>query len=574
MKLFGLPIVAILALLPGLTTAQIAVSEPPESAVSEQDLRAQKLAVTLNYCHAALHRIRGAGSVDTVREEQLRILNNIDLNQINDPEVIALYRSILEEIGTLQISTREQQVISDGFQRDAQRKMGTDLFVMGAQAATGQLGSLIQTGAASWWDYRNTQARADAEHWKVERGQLQSVLNRSSTFLDSFWKLSRDNNIPDRWLLRSKDLDKLSENLSITDPETRLRALERQERFMQCYPPYWYYVARTQQKMGNTAAAEVTFRKLVEIGKGHFRQDDMLAGSLANLALMQESRQDRTALLTAQEAWEQSSVNWEANLICAAIMSRHQRYDLAEELLLCNVEESLEEEQSAVSLVWLYHATENRQQLAKMLQNPRYVSLIPIPGLLLCAQQLGSDNLPDAARTQLASTLTASPGRNGGVNTISVAAVHSWKLNEAEATITAGPQIFSYASYRQTETRTEVAYTPSLRSNVSRDPISGDLVMSLRYPSTPPVEVTLCPSRTVRAQRRNPPRISGVFGPLLGPPAAHQPNAAAVYKVSEIRIADLRLTFELTGTPLAQSEPSQLAADDDFRRPTHTTAFR
>lgn len=74
-----------------------------------------------------------------------RILNNIDLNQIDDPEVIALYRSILDEIGMVEISDRERTVITEGFRRGVQRKMGTDLFVMGAQAATGQVGSVIQT---------------------------------------------------------------------------------------------------------------------------------------------------------------------------------------------------------------------------------------------------------------------------------------------------------------------------------------------------------------------------------------------------------------------------------------------
>ena len=113
-------------------------------------------AVTLNYCRAALHRIRRAPSKKVLLEEQQRILNNLDLNQIDDPEVITLYRSILDEIGQVEISDRERAVIGEQFSRSVQRKMGTDFFVIGAQAATGQLGSVIQTGANSWWDYRST----------------------------------------------------------------------------------------------------------------------------------------------------------------------------------------------------------------------------------------------------------------------------------------------------------------------------------------------------------------------------------------------------------------------------------
>ena len=59
----------------------------------ETEVSRRKTAVTLNYCRAALHRIRKAGSKKVLFEEQQRILNNIDLNQIDDPEVISLYRS-------------------------------------------------------------------------------------------------------------------------------------------------------------------------------------------------------------------------------------------------------------------------------------------------------------------------------------------------------------------------------------------------------------------------------------------------------------------------------------------------
>lgn len=125
-------------------------------------------------------------------------------------------------------------------------------------------------------------------------------MTRSSSFLDSFWKLSRKNNIPDRWLLRDQDLDQLTEAMAIEKTDVRLRSLKRLERFMECYPPYWYYLARTQQQLGDADAAAETFRRLTEIGRGHFRQDDMLASSMANLSLIQESRRDPEAPETAR----------------------------------------------------------------------------------------------------------------------------------------------------------------------------------------------------------------------------------------------------------------------------------
>ena len=144
------------------------------------------------------------------------------MNQIDDPEVITLYRSILDEIGQVEISERERMVIGEQFTRGVQRKMSTDFFVIGAQAATGQIGSVIQSGASSWWDYRSTAIKRDTDIWQVEKTQFTTLMTRSSTFMDSFWKLSRKNEIPDRWLLRDQDLDQLSDTLEELDPDRRL----------------------------------------------------------------------------------------------------------------------------------------------------------------------------------------------------------------------------------------------------------------------------------------------------------------------------------------------------------------
>jgi hypothetical protein len=70
--------------------------------------------------------------------------------------------------------------------------------------------------------------KRDSDLWQVEKVQFTTLMTRSSTFLDSFWKLSRKNEIPDRWLLRDQDLDQLSDTLEEKDSERRLRMLARQ----------------------------------------------------------------------------------------------------------------------------------------------------------------------------------------------------------------------------------------------------------------------------------------------------------------------------------------------------------
>ncbi len=550
--------------------AQLLGDSREDASSREMDIVRRKTAVTLNYCRAALHRIRRTGTKQVLYEEQQRILNNIDLNQIDDPEVIALYRSILDEIGMVEISDRERTVITEGFRRGVQRKMGTDLFVMGAQAATGQVGSVIQTGASSWWDYRNNQLRRDSDLWAVEKTQFQSLMTRSSSFLDSFWKLSRKNNIPDRWLLRDQDLDQLTEAMAVEKPEVRLRSLKRLERFMECYPPYWYYVARTQQQMGDGEGAAETFRRLTEIGRGHFRQDDMLASSMANLSLIQESRRDPEAPETAQLAFEYSTRNWEANLVCAWILGRHKRYTAAEELILCNVDEQLETDQSSVALASLYYHAGDRKRLSGLLEEPEMVQRIPIPALLLCARLLGADELPASASQQLASTLTAVPRVIGRTSSISVAAAPGWKLNDAEASISDGLRTFEYSGHRDLQDRVEVSFSPSLNSPPTGDPGSS-LKLVLHYPQTPEVQITL--REDPQAAEEGPARgrqggLLPAFVPSLQRQSTAQENAVRIYRISEIEVAGTRLSLRPgagRGERIRAERPEVSGLDDDTR---------
>lgn len=512
--------------------------EPEQLIDSATETSRRNTAVTLNYCRAALHRIRRAPSKSVLLEEQQRILNNLDLNQIDDPEVITLYRSILDEIGQVEISDRERVVIGEQYTRGVQRKLGTDFFVIGAQAATGQIGSVIQTGANSWWDYRSTQIKRDSDLWQVEKTQFTTLMTRSSTFLDSFWQLSRKNEIPDRWLLRDQDLDQLGQSLAEPDAERRLRMLSRQERFMECYPPYWYYVARTQQELGDTQEAVRTFQRLTEIGQGHFRQDDMLASSMANVALIQESQRDPEAPHTAARAFDYSTRNWEANLVCAWVLGRHAEYRDAEDLLLCNMDEGLESDQTSVALVSLYFHSADKSKLKRLLEDEVIVRRIPIPGLLLCAHLLGPDDLPRGAETYLASTLTAVPRSSGKMNAISVAAAQGWKLNDAQASISDGTHTFQYAGHRVIQEGLEVSFTPTFESRSDGD-VGKTLEMTLRYPSTPPIQVVLAtPDEAAVSDNRG----SGRFPLFGGSFSGKSREDERVYRIQEIQVDGVRLS--------------------------------
>lgn len=520
-----------------------------DEAEQHQETVRKTTAVALNYCRAALHRIRRYPQKNVFYEEQTRILNNLNLNQIEDPEVISLYKSILDEISHVEINERERVVINEQFRRSIHRQLGTSFFVIGAQVATGQLGNVIQSGANSWWDYRNQEIRRDSDEWKVEKTEFTNLMSRSSTFLDSFWRLSQKNNIPDQWLIRDQDLDQLGRVLNEPNPEQRLRMLVRMERFMECYPPYWYYVARTQQHLGLTDEALQTFQRLSSVGSGHFRQDDMLASCMANMALLQELNNDPQAPQTAARVLDYSMRNWESNLICAWVLGRHRDYDTAEELILCNLDEDQEAGQSRVALVSLYYHSENRPKLVKLLNDERVVRDVPIPGLLLCARLLGADTTPDRLQTFLASTLSASVRRAGRSHALTLAASPAWKIQDARPEIAGGGQQFHSVGYRPGATSIHADFVTESHDDAAEEP--GSLRVILNYPGTPAIHITLNPPAPPSTP---PPAVSSLPQRI---PFGYQPAASRLslfqrndvhYQIESIELDGLRLSFHESET--------------------------
>ena len=96
-----------------------AQEQPSAEQKSEQDEKAReeerkkiKLAVALNYCRAAFHRINKSPTADVLHEEQQRILNNLDLSSIDDVQVVKLYTDVIDEISQIELLAREKVIIA------------------------------------------------------------------------------------------------------------------------------------------------------------------------------------------------------------------------------------------------------------------------------------------------------------------------------------------------------------------------------------------------------------------------------------------------------------------------------
>lgn len=544
-----------------MVSSSVAVQADESDPAREERVR-RTTAVALNYCRAALHRIRRSPTKDVFHQEQTQILNNLNLNQIDDPEVIALYKSILDEISQVEISERERVVIDEQFRRNIHRQLGTSFFVIGAQVATGQLGSVIQSGANSWWDYRNQEVRRDADQWKVEKGEFTNLMSRSSKFMDSFWKLSQKNNIPDEWLIRDQDLDQLNRVLAEANPERRLRMMKRMERFMECYPPYWYYVAKTQQQMGLSNEALETYRKLAQIGSGHFRQDDMLASCMANTALLLEQDNDPEAVVAAARVYDYSIRNWESNLICAWVLGRHQQYDDAEDLILCNLDEDREARQSRVALTSLYYHSNDRTKLAALLNDHQVVRDVPVPGLLLCAKLLDDGNMPAPARQWLASTLSATVRRVGNGNAVTLLAAPGWKIQDSQPELASGNQVYHSVGYRPGHQGVRADFVNAVDPETEQ---TAPIYLTLNYPGTPKISITMIPPKTPETTPQ--PNALRPFGA-----SAFSQNRTLFarpetrYEIGEIQLEGLRLTFQDDSVIDARGEDSEREISAETKR--------
>lgn len=405
------------------------------------EARARSTAVALNYSRASLHRIRQNPSVRVLMEEQEKILNNLNLDGVADEEVVKLYTSVLDEIGQVRIAERERAVFRDKYHQAFRRDLGVNAFLFATQMASAQFGQAARTGAGSWWDYRTMTVNRDLDLWRVDKQRMTAVLDKSSQFLDTSWKMARQQNIPDRWLVRGDDLDRLEDAWREPDAEVRLRILKRMEPFMECYPPYWYYVARSQQSLGQLFAAAQTYERLAGLGAGHFRKDDMLAAALANRAVIQAYLNQPSAAETAREALRYSTDVWEANLMCAQVLHRGGDPIAAEDALLRNLDVNAERPQSLASLLSLYCQSQQTQKLAARLNDPEDVRQVSVPVLLRCAAVLG-EQTPSAVTNTLTASLLAAPRLGLGRDDFVLTASPAWQLGTAQVTMQWGGQAF------------------------------------------------------------------------------------------------------------------------------------
>jgi len=509
--------------------------------------QAKATAVALNYCRASFHRIRQSPTKLVMAEEQEKILNNLNLTSIQDPEVINLYSGVLDEINQVGLADYERKLLKDNFQSSVRKKLTWDALAFSTDLATAQFGSAVRNGANSWWDYRVTTVQKDIDMLKIDRARMTAVVQKSSQFLDTFWRLAQKKQIPDKWLVRGDDIDALDKAVREPDPIVRHRVLRRMGGFMEAYPPYWYYLGRTQQELGELDDAMQTYDQLVQLGNNHFRKDDMLATGLANKAAIQEYLKDPSAVTTALKALDKSTEVWEANLVCARILQRHRQFVAAEDAVLRNLDVGLELDQSRVFLASVYYHAEDRGKLAKVLADPHFASL-PRPVLIRCAALLGPEQTPGSVMRMVAGSIDAQPQITFGQDEVILHATDAWQLPLAHMKASINGVELTAAHAATINGGHELRLTPArdLGSPLGGGTQKYDLKLDLTYPDSSTVTLTMALSD--EPARPGPQtRMTSFRGP-----------AAPTLRVSSIQIGDKMLN--VAGMPMADA-PAGLAPE-------------
>jgi tetratricopeptide (TPR) repeat protein len=442
------------------TTTTTAVTSTPAPTLSprEEEALRRSTAVTLNYCRASFYRIQKSPRPRVLVEEQEKILNNLDLNSIADQDVVKLYTGVLVEISEVRMSDRERHVLNEKYRTGLGTLLTGDALDFGTQVASAQYLSAIRTGARSWWDYRNSATVLDSDIFHADQKRLMTVTEKTGQFLDTFWKLARDRKIPDRWLVRNQDLSRLDTAMQERDLTVRLRVLRRMREFMECYPPYWYYLGRTHQALGQFNAAVTTYEKLVCLGQGHFRKDEMLAAGLANQAVIEEYLRHPCAAKTALKALGYSTDVWEANLMCARVLAQHGKLAEAEDAVLRNLDVDLERVQSTAALVSLYARQGRVGKLRSRLATPELVRAVPMPFLIRAAAVLGPQRLPESIVAHWGSSLAARYELTYGPDDFVLVTTPLWNLQTSEMSLVVGEESFRQSTIALSPGQSEVRF--------------------------------------------------------------------------------------------------------------------
>jgi tetratricopeptide (TPR) repeat protein len=314
----------------------------------EQDAKALRAIVALNYCHASLQKIIDYNDRVILDEQYNEIINNINLTKIDDEEVINILEELIHTLNKFKINEKDKEKFERNYEKKLERAFYKafsnpgPMFV--GDPISASVSALVSIGS-SYANYKQMQEQyreeLDDALWEIEKDEMTILTSLRADFLHTYWEIMKRRNIPDKKRLTEKQLSNYIEVLKDGVKDRRYRKLERIQNDYFAYPPFWYYYGNTANGLKKTKKALSFYETFVDIHQGFFREDVIYSSVLMNKIQLLDKKKDKKEILNCLEEMNNNSPNDARKRLFAALKYfQYKEWDKATFLLQANIDDN------------------------------------------------------------------------------------------------------------------------------------------------------------------------------------------------------------------------------------------
>ncbi len=239
-------------------------SESQSNSGSSEFDEAVALAQALNLATVSICKIIETQDRIVLDMEYNNIINNLKFEKVSGKEksirdILNLYKEIMDKITEFKLSDKERERFLERFEKEKHRafwKSAGGVRAYGATLGTFLL-SLVQAGVSAYFNYRDFKADLEKELdeglWKLDRDKVESINRLWTEWLTACWSISSAYNFDSKGLavIREnsiKDYLRAEQERDINKSLVLYQDLERNNDFIQSYPPFWLSYAMKLDK--------------------------------------------------------------------------------------------------------------------------------------------------------------------------------------------------------------------------------------------------------------------------------------------------------------------------------------
>ena len=369
----------------------LGIAQAEENAGQQGQSNSLKSIIALNYCTFSLSKIEKYNDRIVLDEEYTNIINSINLKNIPEQKIIDIIKQLMDTMTSFRLSEMEKEKLFREYEK-VQQKAVMDIFVSLGGAVPGSLSlvalanpvsaglGVLAAGRSVYSTYSDYQRltttskeRLDEHSWNMTKDAIHAINELNKSFLETYWSILRESDIPDKWRITSTQIDALLESAKEPAPAVRHRVLVRLEKECGFIPSYWYYRADAahsafQKGEKGDFAADISFcLERYASFAGFLRKDPLRASILMfHLASAQVSPEDAGKYLA--EIVEPFPMDASKRLFAALTCLKYGFYDKAVEHLQANIDLRQFEVASRTLLAEVYKEQQNTDAQRVLLQ--------------------------------------------------------------------------------------------------------------------------------------------------------------------------------------------------------------